>query len=238
MGNVFAPSAGDNSNRTGSGFGRRATADDCGIRRWEPAGADDRNRRRVSKADSHPGSATFGPSGLLRERIEKGERPDVFASADLSSPQKLVEQRLGTKVEAFTANSVCVIARPDLHVDASNLLDVVLDPKIAIGTSTPEANPLGDYTEAVFSKADKLRPGSQKILDAKARRLTGGKDSPRVHAGKDATGYFLLVSKQADLMLTYCSGVAATLHNEPTLRAIHVPENLSVPVWLHDPEKC
>ena len=85
--------------------------------------------------------ATFGPSGLLRERIEKGERPDVFASADLSSPQKLVEQRLGTKVEAFTANSVCVIARPDLHVDASNLLDVMLDPKIAIGTSTPKQTP-------------------------------------------------------------------------------------------------
>ena len=32
---------------------------------------------------------TFGPSGLLRERIEKGETADVFASADMKHPQAL-----------------------------------------------------------------------------------------------------------------------------------------------------
>ena len=38
----------------------------------------------------------FGGSGLLRERIEKGEKADLFLSADLASPRKL--QALGRTV--------------------------------------------------------------------------------------------------------------------------------------------
>ena len=34
----------------------------------------------------------FGGSGLMRERIEKGETPDLFTSADLGSPRKLESQ--------------------------------------------------------------------------------------------------------------------------------------------------
>lgn len=34
-------------------------------------------------------NVTFGASGLLRERIEKGEPADVFASADMGNPQAL-----------------------------------------------------------------------------------------------------------------------------------------------------
>jgi ABC-type molybdate transport system substrate-binding protein len=34
----------------------------------------------------------FGPSGLMRERIEWGERVDLFASADMGHPLKLREQ--------------------------------------------------------------------------------------------------------------------------------------------------
>ena len=36
-----------------------------------------------------PVQATFGPSGLLRERIEAGEPVQVFASANMQHPQKL-----------------------------------------------------------------------------------------------------------------------------------------------------
>ena len=36
-------------------------------------------------------AATFGASGLLRERIEKGEATDVFASADVANAQKLAD---------------------------------------------------------------------------------------------------------------------------------------------------
>jgi hypothetical protein len=47
--------------------------------------------------------ATFGPSGLLRERLASGERGDLFASADMGQPLTL--QRAGK------AGPVVVIAR-------------------------------------------------------------------------------------------------------------------------------
>src|SRR5215471_15330355 len=40
----------------------------------------------------------FGPSGLMRERIERGERVDLFASADMGHPLKLREQGRATTV--------------------------------------------------------------------------------------------------------------------------------------------
>lgn len=32
-------------------------------------------------------TAEFGPAGLLRQRIENGERPQLFASANVAHPQ-------------------------------------------------------------------------------------------------------------------------------------------------------
>src|SRR5688572_417888 len=43
----------------------------------------------------------FGPSGLMQERIEKGERVDLFASADIGHPLKLRKQGRVTTVVMF-----------------------------------------------------------------------------------------------------------------------------------------
>ncbi len=173
--------------------------------------------------------ATFGPSGVMRERIEHGERPDVFASADMASPRKLADQSLGTPATPFTANEVCLVARRTLKIDSSTMLDVMLGPVITkIGAGTPVADPLGDYTEAIFDNAERVRPGARKILDDKAVRLIGGRDAPRVPAGRESTAYFLLDSKQVDLMLTYCSGAESSVRPEPRLNIFRFPASLAV----------
>src|SRR5262245_64352097 len=54
----------------------------------------------------------FGPSGLLRERIEKGEAAHVFASADVGHPARLAAAgRTATKVAVFDRNRLCGLAR-------------------------------------------------------------------------------------------------------------------------------
>ena len=63
---------------------------------------------------------TFGGSGLLRERIEKGERPDLFTSADLGSPRKLeAEGRTVLPVAAFARNRMCIVSRRAAGVTAA-----------------------------------------------------------------------------------------------------------------------
>src|SRR6266853_1250485 len=64
----------------------------------------------------------FGPSGLMRERIERGERVDLFASADMGHPLKLREQGRATTVAMFTRNMLCAMAMP--HVGLTPLATI------------------------------------------------------------------------------------------------------------------
>ena len=89
---------------------------------------------------------TFGASGLLRERIEKGEPAQVFASADTQHPQRLHATAGNTWAQPtlFVRNQLCALAVPQLNADSGKLLDLMLDPKVKLGTSTPKADPSGD----------------------------------------------------------------------------------------------
>src|SRR5262245_14259765 len=149
---------------------------------------------------------TFGPSGMMRERIDKGEPVDIFTSADIGNAQKLIDQKRATTVVLFARNRLCAVAKPDVGLTAENLLDKLLDASVKLGTSTPKADPGGDYTWELFRKADAVRPGSFVALDAKALKLVGGPQAVSVPSGHNAQAY-LIGSGQADMFISYCSGM-------------------------------
>jgi ABC-type molybdate transport system substrate-binding protein len=147
--------------------------------------------------------ARFGPSGLLREAIERGEAAHVFASADLGHPTRLAEQgRVRSKVAVFARNRLCAIVRAGLRVTSADLLDRMLDDDIRVGISTPGADPSGDYALELFARAEKLRPGASALLTARALRLTGGPNSLAAPAGRNLYGW-VMASGQADIFFTY-----------------------------------
>jgi len=172
-------------------------------------------------------AATFGPSGLLRERIEKGEPAEVFASADIDHPMTLMRAGKAGPVVVFTRNRLCALARPGLDVSTRTLLDTLLDPAVKLGTSTPKADPLGDYTWAVFDKAGKARPGSDATLKAKALQLVGGPNIPSLPADQNLLAV-LFAQHQADIFLTYCSGAKETLGALPAARIVALPPALAM----------
>jgi ABC-type molybdate transport system substrate-binding protein len=55
--------------------------------------------------------SNFGPSGVLRERIEKGEPADLFASADMGNPRALSQAGKSGPVVLFARNSLCAFVR-------------------------------------------------------------------------------------------------------------------------------
>jgi molybdenum ABC transporter molybdate-binding protein len=170
--------------------------------------------------------AEFGPAGLLRERIEGGDRPDVFASANMAHPQVLADKGIATAPVVMARNRLCARALPGFGLTTANLFDRMLDPKtVGIGTSTPKADPGGDYAWMIFARAEQARPGAGKILEAKARQLVGGKHNPPVPPGKDAMGYFF--EKHAiDLSLGYCSSRQTT--PDPNFTTVALPPELAV----------
>ena len=64
----------------------------------------------------------------------------------------------------FTRNALCAIVKPAVGLTMENFLAKLLDPAIKIGTSTPKANPAGDYTWAMFRLAEKIKPGSYVLI--------------------------------------------------------------------------
>jgi molybdate transport system substrate-binding protein len=171
---------------------------------------------------------TYGSSGLLRERIEKGEIADVFASADTDSPKKLQSEGKSGTVTVFTRNRMCLLVKPAL-AGARPVADLMLDPALRLVTSTPKADPAGDYAEAIFAKLNAQRSGSLAALDAKALRLIGGANAVSIPAGADLAVYLLLTSNQGDTFLAYCSGFVASVAADPSrLRSLEMPPDLAV----------
>ncbi len=183
--------------------------------------------RDFEAAAGHKVETAFGPSGLLRQRIEKGEPAEVFASANMKHPKTLEKAGKAGPVRMFARNKLCAIAQPDVRVSMDTLLDVLLDPKITVGTSTPKADPSGDYAWRLFAKADKVSPGAEQALDAKAVKLTGGPTSKKAPKGRNQYGW-VMENKRADVFLTYCTNAVLAKKEVPGLQIVAVPDALSV----------
>ena len=171
--------------------------------------------------------STFGASGLLRERIEKGEPTDVFASADVGNAQLLADAGRAAPPIVFARNQLCALLAPGVDVTAGNLLDRMLDPAVKLGTSTPKADPSGDYAWQLFQKADKLRPGAYAMLDKKALKLTGGANSPEPPVGRSIYG-MLVAEGKADIVLTYCTSAVVARREVSGARMLAIPDALAV----------
>lgn len=169
----------------------------------------------------------FGPSGLLRGAIEEGERPEVFASANMAHPNKLAGAGWGSPVALFARNQLCGLAQSDLAVGSDTLLEVLLDADVRVGTSTPKADPSGDYAWLLFERAEALRPGSFATLDAKALKLTGGPDSAKPPEGRNQYAW-VMDEQRADIFLTYCTNAVLAKRELPDLQIVSIPPALAV----------
>ena len=172
-------------------------------------------------------SATYGASGLLKHEISKGAKADVFASANMEHPQALHEQNKSGPVIRFARNTLCALVKPGLKVDSANLLEYMLDPGVKLGTSTPKADPSGDYALEVFRKADAIRPGARAALENKALQLTGAADSAKPPSGRTVYGWHV-AEEHADIFLTYCTNALAAQRENPGQQIVNLPDNLAV----------
>jgi molybdate transport system substrate-binding protein len=170
----------------------------------------------------------FGPSGLMREKIETGLDVDLFASADMEQARRLAVGHPERSVIHFTRNRVCAVARMAVGLTTTNMLDRLLDPAVRLATSTPGADPGGDYAWAVFARAESVRAGARAALEAKAQQLYGGgAKTPPLVPGKGAVeGIFM--SDRADVALAYCSGAPAVVREVPGVAVVPLPQELSV----------
>lgn len=171
---------------------------------------------------------TYGPSGLLKDRIAGGEPSDVFASANMTHPEALIAAGKAGPVQRFARNAMCALVRPGLDVTPDNLVQRMLDPTLKLGVSTPRADPAGDYAVQVFERIEKSGvAGAAGTLSAKALQLTGGPNSPPPPADRSVYGV-LVAQGAADLFITYCTNAVVAVREQPGQRSVPVPEAINV----------
>ena len=177
-----------------------------------------------SKQYGHSFAPVFGPSGGLRERLQKGEAFDVFASAALPHAQTLTDAGISGPSMLFTRNALCVVTAADRALDTGTLVETLLKPDIKIGTSTPVSDPSGDYTWEIFHKVDTMHPGAFETLSNKAQQLFGGPTTTM-------TIKELLVAidqHQIDLLVYYCSGAQQIVRDSAKYKSVSLPPELVV----------
>ncbi|HEX3836389.1 MAG TPA: substrate-binding domain-containing protein [Steroidobacteraceae bacterium] len=169
--------------------------------------------------------SSFGGSGSMRERIEKGEPADLLMSADLGSPQKL-EARGRTVVPtiAFARNRMCIVSRKADGMTAANLIDRLLAPGVRVKSSTPIVDPSGDYAWSIYKRIEALRPGVEGVLEKKWEATSKLVAKPATPTQSAAAALF--ATHAIDMSITYCSGTAALEREVPDLTSLVVPPNL------------
>lgn len=169
----------------------------------------------------------YGPSGILKDGIAAGEKAEVFASANMEHPQALATAKKSGPVVLFARNKLCALVRPGLKIETAQLLDRMLDPQIKLATSTPKADPSGDYAFEVFRKAEAVKPGAQAALEKKALQLSGGPNSPAPPAGRSVYAWHIAEGR-ADIYLAYCTAARDAQQQEAAQQIVALPEALSV----------
>ncbi|QJT83089.1 substrate-binding domain-containing protein [Kosakonia sp. MUSA4] len=163
--------------------------------------------------------AGFGPAGLLRERIEAGERCALFASANTAHPQALVDARRARAIQVFAANALSLTVRS--AAPQVDWLTLLADPTLRLGTSTPGCDPSGDYTWQLFAHLDTLKPGLGEQLRQRAQPLVGGRDSLTVPA-KEIASAWLIREGFADMFIGY-QHYTTLLAAERDVRVVDIP---------------
>ena len=163
----------------------------------------------------------------MRKEIADGAKAGVFASANMEHPQSLADAGKSGPVAMFARNKLCALVRPGLTVDSAGLLARMLDPGVKLGTSTPKADPSGDYAFEVFARADGVRPGAKAALEAKAQKLTGAADSAKPPQGRNVYGWHV-AEGHADIFLTYCTNALVAQTQNTGQQIVELPDQLAV----------
>lgn len=168
----------------------------------------------------------FGPSGRMRERIERGEQADLFASADIGHARTLVEEGRATVMVMFARNSICALAPQELGVTEATIVDKLLDKATRIGISTPKVDPLGDYTVEIYHRISQEHAGAADGLIARSTVIEVPPGGPRPGAG-DAFAD-AIQERRVDLEILYCSGRDRFARLLPTATMIPFPPGLQI----------
>lgn len=144
----------------------------------------------------------FGPAGLLREKIEQGAPCDLFLSANQAHCRRLINKGIFSYYRDLTRNSLCLTIKKQYFEQEVNWLSYLQHSTLRIATSTPIADPSGDYTWQLFDKIEQRQQGLGNELKHRVLPLVGGINTIAIPPDHIAATW-LLENNYADIFIGY-----------------------------------
>lgn len=166
---------------------------------------------------THPGvdvKLTFAGSQVLRLQIEQGATADVFASANQSHLQALVDSGYVTDSKVFAHNELVVVVPRSNPAGIESFDELDNASRIVVGTSNV---PVGTYTRRML---DRARPAlGDAFVAGVQQRIVSEETNVRLVRAKVEMG-------EADAAVVYRTDAASS----DRLRVVPIPEALNAPV--------
>jgi molybdate transport system substrate-binding protein len=172
-------------------------------------------------------TTTWGPSGVLRDSLERGAPLDIFASAALPHAQVLTDNAISGPSVLFVRNTLCAIVPAASTVTTGTLVEFLLKPETRLATSTPKADPGGDYTWRLFELIDHDHTGAYAALTGKAQQLFGGATMTTLVNGRHRLN-LALDNGVADIGIYYRSWGHQAAAEAGKYRMMPLPADLTV----------
>ena len=159
----------------------------------------------------------FAGSSALRTQIEEGAPVDVFASANTTHMDALVEAKLANEPELFVHNSLTIITPKDNPAGIQSLADLK-KPGIKLVLAAEEV-PVGGYARDMLKNAEADPAYGSGFSDAVLANLVSNESNVKQVVAKIELG-------EGDVGIVYGSDVTPDV--APELNQVEVPDSLNV----------
>lgn len=184
--------------------------------------------RAYAESTGRPVTSAFGFSGRMRERIERDGGADVFASANMGHPQRLLRDGRASRVVLFARNALCIVAPGGTGLTEAAVVERLLDPALPLGVFPAVQDPVGDYTLELFRLVEAVSPGAEAALRARAVVISESMVGRPLSPGEDLAAA-LLRDRRMRLHVSYCTTARNRLATQvPGLEVAALPVTLQV----------
>ncbi len=126
-----------------------------------PAACGWRLRRCCRHFSGAPGKSHGGirPGGVVAPADREWRAATAVRLGQRGAPARLADLGIAGAVQIFARNRLCVTVRNVPALTERPLPQVLFDPHWRLATSTPEADPSGDYALQLFERCEQYWPG-------------------------------------------------------------------------------
>lgn len=143
--------------------------------------------------------AEYGSTARMAKLIKEGAVCDIFAAADMATPQKFIDSGKGKIVIPFIRNDTVAVARKGLGLSSATLKSFLVSASPAsIGISDPITQPCGANARKALSA---ILP--EEALDKAIHIVTGGLDKKKEKAPGEKSDYTVALEKDVDLLILF-----------------------------------